>query len=394
MFTKMDSDHSRFDKIVKGKVRKDLKKLITSGDIVSQYVEGKAKGNHNGNNKKTISIPLSNINLPRFTFGSNDQQGSSQSEDNQSPSTGVGQGSGKIGDEIDTKDHDGKSFGPSNQPSEHKYNDSITLDELADMLGEELELPRIEKKGNNQVHSKSAKYSGIQNQGPQSLHHFKNTYRQALKRSVALGIYDPNKPCVIPHKDDKRYRGVSYEDKPVCSACVLYLMDVSGSMGEEQKQMVRLTSFWLDTWLSRHYKGLKRKFIIHDAKAHVVSEEQFYRVQESGGTLISSAYQKALSVIESEFNPIDWNIYLFHFSDGDNWSGNDTAKCIELLKDQLLPKINLMCYGQTQSRYGSGQFYHDLEKSFVPDNPKVIVDKIKNKNDVIKAIKTFLSTGR
>ena len=379
----MNSDHSRFKKIIRGQLRKDLKHLISSGQIVTRFLENEKKGS---GDQKSITIDLPGIELPRFTFGSNDDQQNSSEN-------GVGQGKGQIGDEIDGQK---QSAGPqaSDQPDELSFGDEVSLDELADMLGEELQLPRIEKKGKEQISKNSAKYSGILTQGSESLRNFKHTYRQALKRSLSLDIYDHKNPCVVPIKDDKRYRGYSLENKPTFAACVLYIMDISGSMGQEQKQMVRLTSFWLDTWLARHYKGLQKRFIVHDAKAHEVTEKQFYSVEESGGTLISSAYLKALSLIDREFNPQDWNIYIFHFSDGDNWSGNDTAKCMEILKNHLLPKINLFCYGQTQSRYGSGQFYNDLKNSIQPNNPKVIIDRIKNKNEIISTLKTFLSTGR
>jgi uncharacterized sporulation protein YeaH/YhbH (DUF444 family) len=172
------------------------------------------------------------------------------------------------------------------------------------------------------------------------------------------------------------------------------MMDVSGSMGDEQKEIVRLTSFWLDTWLSTQYAGLERRYIIHDATAREVDQNTFYRTKESGGTLISSAYRLALKLIEDNFPPSEWNIYMFHFSDGDNWSGNDTAECMKLLDSQLLPGSNLFCYGQVESRYGSGQFLRDLQKHFGENTNKITVAQIKDRDAIVDAIKTFLGKGK
>ena len=171
-------------------------------------------------------------------------------------------------------------------------------------------------------------------------------------------------------------------------------MDVSGSMGDEQKEIVRLTSFWLDTWLSSQYKGLERRYIIHDATAREVNQETFFRTKESGGTLISSAYKLALNIIEENFPVSDWNIYLFHFSDGDNWSGNDTAECMKIMESQLLPASNLFCYGQVESRYGSGQFLRDLTKHFGERNEKVTVVQIKDREAIMDALRVFLGKGK
>src|SRR5205085_2697524 len=82
-----------------------------------------------------------------------------------------------------------------------------------------------------------------------------------------------------------------------------------------------------------------------------------------GGTRISSAYNLANKIIDADHPPADWNVYVLHFSDGDNW-GEDNRHCINLLRDHLLPKCNLFGYGQVESPYGSGEFYRELEEAF------------------------------
>ena len=112
------------------------------------------------------------------------------------------------------------------------------------------------------------------------------------------------------------------------------MMDVSGSMGDEQKEIVRIESFWIDAWLQKQYKGLESRYIIHDAVAREVDRETFFHTRESGGTMISSAYKLCSQLIDDHYPPDEWNIYPFHFSDGDNWSMDDTLLCVELLKNE------------------------------------------------------------
>ena len=86
--------------------------------------------------------------------------------------------------------------------------------------------------------------------------------------------------------------------------------------------------------------------------------------------------------------------YIFHFSDGDNWSGNDTNECLNIMQEDLLLKANLFCYGQVDSRYGSGQFLRDLLKHFGDNNEKVITAQIKDKSAIMGSLKKFLDKGR
>jgi uncharacterized sporulation protein YeaH/YhbH (DUF444 family) len=365
----MESDLNRFRKIVRGKIKKELRRFISNGDLIARQ------------GKKQVTIPLPRIDIPQFQFGS-------------SEGGGVGQGEGEVGDGVGQGQPQPGEGEAGDQEGKHSLEVDVSLQELAEILGEELQLPRIENKGKKNIEDKQYKYTGVQKQGPESLKHFKRTYKEALKRAIATGNYDPEHPVIIPIKEDKRYRTYKVTNLPVANAVIIYMMDVSGSMGDEQKEIVRLTSFWLDTWLSTQYAGLERRYIIHDATAREVDQNTFYRTKESGGTLISSAYRLALKIIEDHFPTSEWNIYLFHFSDGDNWSGNDTAECMKILESSLLPGSNLFCYGQVESRYGSGQFLRDLQKHFGENSQKITLAQIKDRDAIVDAIKTFLGKGK
>jgi uncharacterized sporulation protein YeaH/YhbH (DUF444 family) len=230
--------------------------------------------------------------------------------------------------------------------------------------------------------------------GPESLRHFKRTFKQALRRTIASGKYDPSNPMVIPTRQDKRYRTWKEIIEPQSNAVILYMMDVSGSMGDEQKEIVRIESFWIDTWLRSQYKGIEARYIIHDAMAKEVDRETFFHTRESGGTMISSAYKLCWKIVEEDYPPSQWNIYPFHFSDGDNWSADDTNQCINILRESVLPAVNMFCYGQVESPYGSGQFIKDLREAFpTPKEDLVITSEIKDKEAIYNSIRDFLGQG-
>ena len=175
MVLKIEKDHQRFRQIVKGRIREDLRKFISKGELIGK--EG----------KHLISIPVRGIELPHFRYGDNSQ--------------GVGAGEGDEGDAVGP----GKGKG-GEQQGQHIMEVDLTLDELAEILGEELKLPRIEPKGKHRITTTREKYSSLRRVGPESLRHFKRSFKEALRRQIMLGNYDPDDPIIIPEKKDIRYR--------------------------------------------------------------------------------------------------------------------------------------------------------------------------------------------
>ncbi len=366
MGQKIERDHQRFRKIVRGKVKSNLNKYITRGELIGK------KGND------LVSIPLPQIELPQFRYGSKG-------------SGGVGQGPGQPGQPMSQpQEGDGHQAGDS--PGGHILEVDLSIEELADILGDELALPRIEPKGQKNIVTTKDKYSSIRRAGPESLRHFKRTFKRALRRQIASGTYMPEDPIVIPIREDKQYRSWKEVPLPQSVAVIVYMMDVSGSMTDHQKEIVRIEAFWIDTWIRAHYKGVESVYIIHDAAAHEVDEHTFYHTRESGGTKISTAYELAKQIIEKRYPPQDWNVYAFHFSDGDNW-GDDVPHCMKLLKNDLLPKINLFGYTQVESPYGSGEFLEHM-KELAEQAENLICSRVPDREAIVESIKELLSTGR
>ncbi len=372
MISKIEQDHQRFRQIVRGKIRKDLRRFLSRHELIGR--EG----------KRLVSIPVHDIDIPTFRYGDN--------------SAGIGMGEGEEGDKVGAQPASGDNAGGEDQ-GQHILEVDVSLDELADILAEELELPRIEPKGEQQLQTIANKFTGIRQTGPASLRHFKRSYREALKRQLMMGDYDPDNPIIIPVKEDLRFRSFQEVKKPQSNAVIVYMMDVSGSMGDEQKELVRLEAFWIDTWLRRNYEGIESRFIVHDVRAAEVDRKTFFSLREDGGTRISSAYQCCKELLDSKYDPAAWNIYLFHFSDGDNSSEADNRQCVSLIQDQLVPRANMFGYCQVASAYGSGNFINVLREAFPDcladaDGPRLIASKVNTKDDIYDSLATFFKPGR
>ena len=370
MISRIEQDHGRFRQIVKGTIRKDLRRFIARDEMIGQ--EG----------GRAVSIPVHDIESPTFRYGDNSGQ------------VGMGDGEGDGQPGQGGKGQAGESVG------RHLMEVSVTIEELADILGEELKLPRIKPKGNHTVTTVKDRYNGVRPTGPNSLRHFKRTYREALKRQLAIGDYDPDNPVIVPIKNDLRFRSWDEVKEPHSNALAVYMMDVSGSMGSEQKELVRLQAFWIDSWLRRNYKGFESRFIVHDVNAKVVDRQTFFNLREDGGTKISSALVAAKELLKQHFDPSNWNTYLFHFSDGDNSSDTDNRLCVELLQKDLLPVINQFGYVQVKSAYGSGQFHQVLRDAFPEtsdesaDAAKVALARVNEREDVLDALRAMFKAGR
>lgn len=361
---RIERDRSRFKKIVQGAIRSGMRKYLSHGELIGKR------------GKDLIAIPLPQLEIPHFRFGK--------------ATRGVGQGPGAPGDPV-ALDPQGDGREAGGDPGEHLLEVELSLEELAAILGEELALPRIEPRGKKNLLATRDKYKGIARTGPESLRHFKRTFRQALRRQMTSGSYDPADPQVWPIKDDKLYRSWKATPEPRANAVIIYMMDVSGSMGDEQKTLVRLASFWIDTWLTSQYHGVERRFIIHDAAAREVDQETFFHTRESGGTRISSAYEVCLRLMRDAFPAEQYNVYGFHFTDGDNYT-DDNDIALQRLAD-ILPGANLFCYGQVDGSYGNGAFLALLEER-LPDEEKLIAASIRDREGIYGALKTFLGTGR
>ncbi len=341
MGNRLDRDRKRFYEKVKDKSKDSLLDMLKEGEIVV------TKGG------KRIRVPVPQIDLERIRFGSNEG--------------GVGSGPGEEGDAASDDEGEGQSKA-GEQPGEHLFED-WTFEEAAKVLSEFLKLPPLKKKSPKEsLKTYSDKLNTISPHGTRGRRHWRKSYKRALKRKLASGGLIPVEKSlerrVIPAGKDWRYRSFRQHHKPENNAVIFYMMDISGSMGGEQKEIVRSMNRMISIWLNHEHPGILSRYLVHDATAKEVKEKDFYTLREGGGTIISSVYKKCLDIIKNDYNPDFWNIYIIQSTDGDNWSNNDNQLVYSLMEDEIFPIVNMIAVAQVKSPYGSGTFLPHLKQHF------------------------------
>ncbi|MBS0401160.1 MAG: YeaH/YhbH family protein [Proteobacteria bacterium] len=144
---------------------------------------------------------------------------------------------------------------------------------------------------------------------------------------------------------DLRFRNLTRVPVPSSQAVMFCLMDVSGSMDEQRKDLAKRFFILLYLFLTRHYEKIELVFIRHHAQADEVDEDTFFHSQESGGTVVSSALLLLDQIMRARYPAQDWNIYVAQASDGDDY-GDDSATCRKLLTDKILPLVRYFAYVQ------------------------------------------------
>jgi hypothetical protein len=190
---------------------------------------------------------------------------------------------------------------------------------------------------------------------------------------------------------------------------VLAMMDVSGSMGTMKKYLARSFFFWLVEFLRQIYHHVQIRFIAHTTEAKLVNEDEFFHKGESGGTYCHSAYDLAIHLIETEYNPTQWNIYPFHFSDGEDFEPGKTVTSVSRI---LQMGVNMVGYGEIQADpYSSSRLMDTLEKELSlekqhlnPDDFEVLTGSnsatpfigavLKEKSHVYLTLREFLRKER
>jgi uncharacterized sporulation protein YeaH/YhbH (DUF444 family) len=317
---RIQEDHKKFRDVISGRSRKELKKLIKSGSIVRQRPKG---------GKVTISIPQ--IDIPHFVHGDTGD--------------GVGRGPGKDGDVIGRDPKPGEGGGAGSDPGEG-IKISIDLDDVLKFMEEELKLPKMKPKPSETFEEIKIKYNDISKVGLNSLRHIRRTMKEAIKRTLMMGIDTMQKvpgsqipiKVITPIKSDFRFRQYREIKIPSSNAVIFFARDCSGSMDDYRCDIVSDMCWWLDCWIRKFYKRVDRLYYIHDTRAEEVDENTFYTYRMGGGTMCSSAFDKIAEQLENRYPPDKFNVYIFYFTDGDNWGG-DNDKIVKIINEKLGPTM-------------------------------------------------------
>ena len=386
MTTRIKEDHKRFIDVISGRSREELKRLQKTGAIVRERPKG---------GKLSISIPQ--IDEPHFVFG--DTGG------------GLGRGPGKEGDIV------GRDPQPGEKGGDNSSSDGIIIqidmEEMLKFMEDDLKLPKMKPKPSETFDEIKIKYTNVSKVGLNSLRHLRRTMKEAIKRTCSIdgdgdlmmvpGSKVPLK-VVTPIKEDFRFRQYKEIRLPSSNAVILFARDCSGSMDAERCDIVSDMSWWLDCWIKRFYKRVDRRYFVHDTLAKEVNEETFYRYRMAGGTMCSSVFELMAEQLKDRYPPEKYNIYIFYFTDGENWDQADNAKVVKIMKEKMGDNVvNMIGITQVMARQKS-----DSVKEYIDEAIKMrqLTDCVKTveigigglnlaeedrNNQILNGIKTLLS---
>jgi len=360
-------DAARHREKIDDHIRKNIRDVISEETIIT-----KKRG-------KKVRIPVRGLKDYRFVYGSNNGGG------------GVGQGEGKKGDIIDSKEkRNKKDRKPGDRLGDDILETEVDIDYLIDIMFEDLGLPYIKEKTKaKQLVPKGWKFESISKKGTNARIHKKRTFKESIKRSAsfvneiieetgcseddanralaqakgdiedALTIVTENKvdqsvePFIYIQDEDLRYKQIEEDIEIHSNAVVLAMMDVSGSMTTEKKYLARSMLFWLVEFLKKTYEYVEIRFITHTTEAKIVSEHDFFHEGESGGTFCHTAIDKANYLIDTEYPVAEWNVYSMYISDGEDF---DSVKTVRSVQEMLKKKINM--FGYTEINLDSEAAFH------------------------------------
>ena len=369
-------DRRRHRQLVEQSIKKNIGQIIAEESIIGQ------------SGSKKIKIPIRSLKEYQFVYGKN------------KPGVGTGDGDEQRGDVIRRGNKNGKgrgNQGAGNEPGEDIYETEITLEELINYLFEDLDLPFMERKRIAELETISKqKPSGYLHKGPPPRLAKKKAVMEKIKRRQAAKRNESElDPTEAPEnvaeerfpfrEEDLRYRRIREERTPESNAVVICIMDTSGSMDQTKKYLARSFYFLLYQFIRLKYVNVELVFIAHTTEATVVTEDEFFHKGESGGTYISSGYEKALQIIETQYPPSCWNIYTFHCSDGDNWD-EDNAKTLELA-EKLCQISNLFGYGEIMT--GTSTIRRLFQNSIKASNFALVT--INSREDIWPALRNMLA---
>lgn len=372
------SDRSAGDRLrhrqkVRELIRDNIADLISEESIIGQSKD------------KVIKVPIRGIKEFRFIYGNN-TPGAGQGEGNTQPGQvvgkvpGRGQGPGGAGD----------------KPGIDYYETDVTLEELIEIMFEDLELPDLERRALREtIIDKGVKRKGYRRVGVRAHMDKKRTAKSRLRRKFAANHHH----CATVggrrfpyHQEDLRFRRHMPDVQSESNAVVICIMDTSGSMDTMKKYLARSFFFMLYQFVRTKYQTVELVFVAHHSRAREVTEDEFFNKGESGGTMISSGYNKALEIINERFHPSLWNVYAFHCSDGDNFE-SDHADAMKAAQE-LCDVSNLFGYGEIKPlglRY-AGSTMLDLFGSLKADNFQSV--SIERKDDIWPSFKAFLAKDK
>lgn len=320
-----------------------------------------------------IKVPVRSLEEYRFRF-----------DPGEAAHVGQGDGGSRVGDVLGRVRGAGPTEGgrAGEEPGVDYYEAEVTVDQLAELIFADLGLPNLERKTKPELTQEGYEFRDVRRHGIMSNIDRRRTLREAIKRARLAGR--GLRPVIA--KEDLRFRTWEEEPRREANAVVMAMMDTSGSMGTFEKYVARSFFFWMVRFLRTRYHHVRIVFLAHDTRAREVTEEQFFTKGESGGTRCSSVYELALDIIGRRFAPSDYNLYPFHFSDGDNFP-SDNQRSLELMR-QLVEASAAAGYAEVAAgrRHDGGTLLSLLRQI---EDQRFITAVVRDKRDVYPVLRRF-----
>lgn len=324
LFSRGARDWLRHNDKVSEAVKQKLPELISNLDVLGPKAAS------------TVRVPVHFLEHYRFRLRDDEER------------RGVGQGKRKPGDQLvpPSGDRDSAKGEGGDNEGGYQFVLELKVDDIVEWLWEELELPNLKRK-EGRVEESDYRREGWNRRGVRSRLDRRRSIKEAIKRRAQRS----NGPAFTD--DDLRYRQLVMRKQPTTEAVVVFAMDVSSSMTEEDRRLAKTFFFWVVQGLKRQYTHIEPVFVAHTVEAWEFAEEEFFQVKGSGGTVASAAFIKTLEILEARYDASRYNIYLFYASDGANFS-NDASKATAALAE-IGTRSNYIGYVETASGGHDGQ---------------------------------------
>jgi uncharacterized sporulation protein YeaH/YhbH (DUF444 family) len=360
LFSRGSRDWLRHSEKIREAVRDHLPQIVAESDIIND-------------GSRTVRVPVRMLEHYRFRLRAD------------SEAQGVGQGTAKPGDLLgpaNTGKQSGKGTGGTERGGAELLLE-FKVDDIIEWMWDELKLPNLQPRI-GQSEEAEWKREGWDRRGARS----RLDRRRSVKESVKRRALDSSAPAFLD--EDLRYRQLTRRRQPALRAAVFFLLDVSASMTESDRQLAKTFFFWVAAGLRREYRSLDIVFVAHTTDAWEFSEADFFKVAGSGGTVASAGLQKVNEIIEERFDSSSCNMYLFYASDGDNAVDDRESARVELERVAKLARYAgyvEISSGLRNSHSETSKLFDAVSALGLPSGRCTIRDA----NDVATAVRHFFT---
>jgi uncharacterized protein len=357
-------NRQRFLRRARNQIREAVQKTLKDSNVADLAKNRKIKISTKGTKEPRFRLDPKSAGERDFVLPGNKEF--SAGDEIKKPRGGEGAGRGK--DATDSGE------------GEDDFEFTMTQDEILDIFFEDLALPNLVRTTLKETPSKTWRRAGITTAGSPNQINLLRTMRMAQGRRLALrrpklgdvkaleealdlaeredppalekiaALKERIAKAVAKRKwvgfidpVDVRFNAFTEQPVPTSQAVMFCLMDVSGSMGEREKDLAKRFYMLLHLFLKRRYEKVDVVFIRHTHDAQEVDEQEFFYSRQSGGTIVSTALDKMMEIQRERYATADWNIYAAQASDGYTQTG-DARHCVELLNGEIMPLCQYYAY--------------------------------------------------